>query len=80
MQAIDFRLEDHGRVVHDPLVRTWWYDTGFVGRCPVCHGWIRFTTLRMEALDGQQAGQYPRLPDNWAAIAQFAAAIIRHLL
>ena len=34
MQAIDFRLEDHGRVVHDPLVRAWWDDTGFAGLVP----------------------------------------------
>ena len=39
MQAIDFRLEDHGRVVHDPLVRAWWDDTGFAGACPRCDGW-----------------------------------------
>src|SRR5450631_218516 len=43
MQAIDFRLEDHGRAVHDPLVRSWWNDTGFVGRCPQCQGWVHFT-------------------------------------
>jgi hypothetical protein len=74
MEWIDFKVELHGdsEGVYKPLVRSWWECRGFVGRCPVCHGWIRFTTLRMEALDGQEAGQYPRLPDNRAAIAQFA--------
>ena len=43
MQVIDFRLEDHGRAIRDPLVRTWWNDTGFVGRCPHCGGWVHFT-------------------------------------
>src|SRR4051812_42977140 len=43
MQAIDFRMEDHGRSIHDSLVRAWWNDTGFVGRCPSCDGWIHFT-------------------------------------
>ena len=43
MQAIDFRLEDHGRSVHDPLGRAWWDDRGFVGRCPPCSGWAHFT-------------------------------------
>lgn len=27
LQAIDFRLEAHGRDIHDPLVRAWWDDT-----------------------------------------------------
>ena len=38
MQAIDFRLEDRGKAVHDPLVTAWWDDTGFAGRCPNCGG------------------------------------------
>src|SRR5205807_4219484 len=42
LQAIDFRLEAHGRAVHDPLVRAWWSDTGFAGRCPGCGGWMHF--------------------------------------
>ena len=50
MQAIDFRLEDHGRAVQDPLVRAWWNDTGFVGRCPHCDGWIHFTIRSKRAL------------------------------
>ena len=33
MQAIDFRLEAYGPAVHDPLVRAWWNDSGFAGRC-----------------------------------------------
>ena len=34
MQAIDFRLEDHGRAIHDPLVRSSRNDTGFAGESP----------------------------------------------
>lgn len=69
LQAIDFRLEDHGRVVHDPLVQAWWNDTGFAGRCPHCRGWIRFTIREKRALTEEEAGQYPQLPENWHANA-----------
>ncbi len=65
MQAIDFRLEDHGRAIHDPLVRAWWNDTGFVGRCPHCGGWIHFTIRAKRAVTAEEAAQYPQLPDNW---------------
>jgi hypothetical protein len=65
MQAIDFRLEDHGRPIHDPLVRAWWNDTGFVGRCPRCGGWIHFTIRSKRAIAPEEAGAYPRLPDDW---------------
>src|SRR5947209_7795095 len=66
MQAIDFRLEDHGRAVHDPLVRAWWDDTGFVGRCPRCRGWVHFTIRAKRAVTPEEAGTFPQLPDNWA--------------
>jgi hypothetical protein len=65
MHAIDFRLEDYGRAIHDPLVRAWWNDTGFVGRCPHCGGWIHFTIRAKRAVTPEEATQYPRLPDNW---------------
>jgi hypothetical protein len=65
MQAIDFRLEDHGRAVHDPLVRAWWDDTGFAGRCPRCGGWIHFTIRGKRPIRADEAAQYPQLPDNW---------------
>jgi hypothetical protein len=65
MQAIDFRLEDHGRAVHDPLVRAWWDDTGFVGRCPRCHGWVHFTIRARRAVTPEEAARYPQLPDDW---------------
>ena len=65
MQAIDFRLEDHGRAVHDPLVRAWWDDRGFVGRCPHCRGWIHFTIRAKRAITEEEAARYPRLPENW---------------
>jgi hypothetical protein len=65
MQAIDFRLEDHGRAVHDPLVRAWWNDTGFAGRCPHCDGWIHFSIAAKRAITADEAALYPQLPDNW---------------
>jgi len=69
MQAIDFRLEAHGRSVHDPLVRAWWEDTGFVGRCPHCGGWIHFTIRAKRVVTAEEAARYPQLPDNWHALA-----------
>jgi hypothetical protein len=69
MQAIDFRLEDHGRAIHDPLVRAWWNDTGFVGRCPTCGGWIHFTIRAKRAITAEEAASHPHLPDNWHAKA-----------
>jgi len=53
------------------LVRSWWEGTDFVGRCPGCGGWVRFTTLRMTAVDDDEAGQYAKLPDNWHTVAIF---------
>src|SRR5438552_12201659 len=66
MQAIDFRLETYGPSVHDPLVRAWWNDTGFAGRCPGCGGWIHFTVRGKRALTAAQAAGLPQLPENWA--------------
>jgi hypothetical protein len=70
---IDFKVELHGdpEGLYKPLVRSWWEGRGFVGRCPICQGWIRFATFGMEALDDRQSSKYPQLPVNWAAIAQF---------
>ena len=71
---IDFKLELHNdpEGVYKPLVRSWWEGTGFVGRCPSCGGWVRFTTLGMAALDDDEARTGPQLPANWADVAQFA--------
>jgi hypothetical protein len=69
LQAIDFRLEDHGRAVHDPLVRAWWADIGFAGRCPACGGWIHFTIQDKRALTAEEAASLPQLPDNCATVA-----------
>src|SRR2546425_1007736 len=69
LQAIDFRLKDHGRAVHDPLVHAWWNDTGFAGRCPACAGWIHFTIRGKRALSAQEAASLPQLPENWATVA-----------
>lgn len=63
MQAIDFRLEGHGRAVQDPLVRAWWDDTGFAGRCPRCGGWVLFTIRAKRAITAEEAARYPQLPD-----------------
>ena len=65
MQAIDFRLEDYGRPVHDPLVRAWWDDTGFAGQCPNCGGWIHFTIRGKRAVSEEEARQLPQLPADW---------------
>jgi hypothetical protein len=69
MQAIDFRLEDHGRTVDDPLVGAWWNDLGFAGRCPRCRGWTDFTIRGKSAITAEQATTYPQLPDDWYARA-----------
>ena len=66
MQAIDFRLEDHGRAVHAPLVQAWRDDTGFAGRCPRCGGWVHFTLGGKRAVSAEEASRLPRLPDGWA--------------
>lgn len=65
MQAIDFRLEDHGRAVHDSLVRAWWDDTGIVRRCPRCGGWIHFTIRGKRAITPDESTGYPQLPADW---------------
>ena len=66
LHAIDFRLEAFGPAVHDPLVRAWWSDTGFAGRCPACAGWIHFTIRGKRAIDETEAFSLPQLPLNWA--------------
>lgn len=65
LQAIDFRLEAYGRAVHDPLVRAWWDDMGFAGRCPSCGGWIHFTIRGKRAINDAEAQSLPQLPTNW---------------
>ncbi len=69
LQAIDFRLEAFGRAVHDALVKAWWDDTGFAGRCPTCGRWIHFTIRGKRAIDDHQAASLPQLPPNWASEA-----------
>ena len=69
LHAIDFRLEAFGRSVHDPLVRAWWDDMGFAGRCPSCGEWIHFTIRGKRAIDEKEAQTLPQLPANWAAEA-----------
>jgi hypothetical protein len=69
MQAIDFRLEAHGRAANGPLVRAWWNDMGFVGRYPYCEGWIHFTIRAKRASTEDEAAKYPQLPDDWFAHA-----------
>jgi hypothetical protein len=74
MEWVDFKLELHGdpEGVDKPLVTAWWSGTGFAGRCPGCQRWVRFTTMKMEPLDDQQAGGLPQLPAGWQAVAQIA--------
>jgi hypothetical protein len=69
LQGIDFRLEDHGKTIHDPLVRAWWDDTGFAGRCPHCRQWIHFTIRGKRAISDTDAAALPQLPDDWSAKA-----------
>lgn len=69
LHAIDFRLEFHGRDVHDALVKSWWADEGFAGRCPECHGWIHFTIRAKQAVTEEEAAKFPQLPDNWHEVA-----------
>ncbi len=73
MEWIDFQLELFGDRdgIYNPLVKAWWEGNGFAGRCPSCQGWIRFTTLGMEALTEAQAESQVKLPDHWAGVAQF---------
>ncbi|MFO0967752.1 MAG: hypothetical protein U0793_19495 [Gemmataceae bacterium] len=73
MEWIDFQLELFGdpEGVYKPLVKSWWEGAGFTGRCPSCGGWIKFTTLRMEALSDDEAATVVKLPDNWHTVAQF---------
>jgi hypothetical protein len=66
LRAIDFRLEAFGRSVQDPLVRAWWNDVGFAGRCPGCGQWIHFTIRGKRPIDDSQAQSLPQLPVNWA--------------
>ena len=74
MEWIDFKLELHGdpEGIYKPLVRAWWEGSGFVGRCPACNEWIRFTTLKMEAVEEDLVAHHQRLPENWHTVAQFA--------
>ena len=65
MQAIDFRVEAYGPAVHDPLVRAWWSDIGFAGKCPTCGSWIHFTIQGKRAITADEASVLPRLPDDW---------------
>jgi hypothetical protein len=65
MQALDFRLEDQGQPVDDRLVRAWWNDTGFVGKCPRCGGWIHFTIRANRAIAPEDRAKYLQLPDEW---------------
>jgi hypothetical protein len=71
MEWIDFQLHGGPKGNYKPLVRAWWDWTGFVGRCPACEGWVRFTTLGMSA-DDEAAGRLPLLPAHWVEVAQFA--------
>jgi hypothetical protein len=69
MQAIDFRLEAYGPAIHEPLVRAWWADIGFAGKCPQCGGWIHFTIRSKKAISAEAAAALPQLPEDWAETA-----------
>ena len=74
LEWIDFKLELHGDPEgnHTPLVRSWWegWDLSEVARMP------RLDSLH-DAWDGcprtrTSRSGLPRLPENWAAVAQIA--------
>jgi hypothetical protein len=69
MQAIDFRLEAYGPAIHDPLVRAWWADIGFAGKCPTCGSWLHFTIRSKKEISAEAAEQLPQLPEDWAETA-----------
>jgi hypothetical protein len=74
LEWIDFNLnpDNDPEGIDKPLVHSWWQGIGFAGRCPRCRGWIRFTTLRKEAIDGAVEAGLLRLPDDWHSVAQIA--------
>src|SRR5262249_39709334 len=74
LEWIGFKLELHNdpEGIYKPLVPSWWQGVGLAGRCPGCTRWIRFTTLRKEAIDDRAAASLPRLPDGWHNVAQIA--------
>jgi hypothetical protein len=47
------------------LVRAWWNDTGFAGKCPHCGGWIHFTIRDKRAISAGEADRLPKLPEDW---------------
>jgi hypothetical protein len=65
LRGIDFRLETHGKDLHDPLIRAWWDDVGFAGRCPGCSQWVHFTIRAKSAIEYEDAKQLPQLPERW---------------
>jgi hypothetical protein len=71
LAAIDFKLEEHGKQIHDALLRAWWTDVGFAGRCPACSGWVHFTVRAKRAITEPEARQLPLLPDDWAEHSVF---------
>jgi hypothetical protein len=73
MEWIDYQLKLLGDRdgIYGPLVRSWWEGQGFVGQCPNCRQWIRFTTQAMEIPTADQVDQLPHLPENWHTVAQF---------
>jgi hypothetical protein len=69
LKAIDFRVEAYGPAIHNPLVRAWWADVGFAGRCPHCGGWVHFTIRGKRAITADEASRLPCLPDDWHTVA-----------
>ena len=64
LHAIVFKLEDYGPAIHDPLVRDWWSDLGFAGKCPTCSRWIHFTIQGKLAITSEEAASLPKLPED----------------
>ena len=66
LAAVEFKLDEHGKAVHDALLCAWWTDVGFAGRCPGCSGWVHFTIRGKRAIAEQEARLLPQLPHDWA--------------
>jgi hypothetical protein len=55
--------------VLDPLVRAWWSDVGFAGRCSRCGGWLHFTIRDKRAIAPEEVAALPHLPNDWHEVA-----------
>ena len=74
MEWIDFKLELHGDPdgIYKPLVRAWWEGRGSSADVQSCRNWVRFTTLKMEAVDDEHAVAHRAVSPRTGTRGQFA--------